>query len=380
MRQLLRKIRQAKAFRLYAEPVNSAAKVAALRMLEAAGRYRHYNRPPSRPSGPPVAFEGDNPVTGELSQTRHVVDPATISIETVENVAYTRFGQAWIDGCLMRQYSAKSPSYRDLLGSGGISETLENATIIQSFLALTYGDWMGEHLSSLIYFGCPVQPLALPGFLEERRYVRRDCERLGLDVRFIKQTTRIRNCVVLPKVRQGNYFMRDDPRRFCEAFAVAPRKPRPGSIVYLTRRRASSYGPARRHPFEEISAVMDEIDARIIDTDEMSFDGWLALGEEADIVIAEHGAALFNMMFWRPRCVIELFSGRWWNNSFLFVGEAVGVERHFLFNTDGLDRSAIARRIKSALAAFESGKRLDVVEAAVQDPVSEGLAPLQHAG
>lgn len=364
MRQSWKKARQSHAFRRYARPARDAVKRAALMMMEAAGRYCACKSPRGRPVGLSVAFEGDNPTPGEpLAQTCRVIEPQPISAKTAKNVLYTRYGQAWVDGRLMREYSAKDPSYQDLLGHGRASRVLENATVIQAFWSTTYGDWIGEHLSSLIYFGCPVQPLALPGFFEERKYVRRDCERLGLDVVFVDEPTLIRNCAVLPKMRQGNYFTKDDPARFCEAFGVAPVRPRPGSIVYLTRRRALSSGPARRYPFKDIAAVMEAVGARIVDTDDLDFDDWLALGAEAEVVVAEHGAALFNMMYWRPRCVIEFFSGRWWNNSFLFVGDAVGVERHFLFNTDGLKRDAIARRVESALAAFRSGERLDYGQA-----------------
>lgn len=366
MRQFLRKIRQSRAFRRYALPPAEFVKTMTLLALEAGGRYRHYNSLGSFPAGPPVPFEGDNPVSAESNvETRRQIDPEAIAVKTVENITYTRFGQTWVGGRLMREYGAKEPSFRDLIGPGRPKSELDRATIVQSFWATTYGDWVGEHLSSLIYFGCPKPPLALPGFLEDRPYVRRDCERLGLKVAFIDDTTLIRNCVILPKVRHGNYFRSDDPRRFCEAFGVAPVAPRAGSIVYLTRRRAVSYGPARHHPFEEILAAVAEIGARVIDTDDLTFDGWVALGAEAETVIADHGAALFNMMYWRPRCVIELFSGGWWNNSFLFVGAAVGVERHFLFNTDGLDRSAVECRVKSALAAFRSGQPLDPAGAGV---------------
>lgn len=376
MQRTLRKIRQGMAFRRYAQPVTDFMKNIVLKVFRAAGRYQPYKIRAYGPEGPPVAFEGDNPMpAGDYCQVRNVVDPAVISVKTAHDVVYTRYGQAWINGRLMREYSAKNPSYWDLVAPTRPKNTLEAATVIQSYLATTYGDWIGEQLSSLVYFGCPTVPLALPGFLEEREYVRRDCERLGIDAVFLHEPTLIRRCVVIPKMRFGNNFTQRDPKRFFEAFGVSPRQPRSGSIIYLTRRRSVMRGPARHHPYEEIEKVMDEIGARVVDTDEMTFDDWLALGEEAEIVIAEHGAALCNMMYWRPRCVIEFFSGRWWNNSFLFLGDAVGVERHFLFNTDGLDRRAIAARVNNALAAFRSGSRLEYRAQEAPSEPAAALAP-----
>lgn len=59
--------------------------------------------------------------------------------------------------------------------------------------------------------------------------------------------------------------------------------------------------------------------------------------KNAKIIVANHGAAMFHMMWSRPRCVIELASERWWNQCFIKLGYAIGVEKyHVLKSRDGL--------------------------------------------
>jgi len=71
-----------------------------------------------------------------------------------------------------------------------------------------------------------------------------------------------------------------------------------------------------------------------------------------ETVIADQGSALFGVMHWQTKNVIELTRRDWWHNANLFIAKASGVERYAVIEIDGLDEAALRARIEGRLREF----------------------------
>ena len=73
--------------------------------------------------------------------------------------------------------------------------------------------------------------------------------------------------------------------------------------------------------------------------------------KNAKVIVANHGAAMVHLMWAHPKCVIELASQQWWNECFVKLSYAIGVEKyHVLKSRDGvIDLGLLSSLIRGAL-------------------------------
>jgi len=283
--------------------------------------------------------------------------------EEVENLIYTPQGRGWMKGKLHERFSIDlKPSIRDLIYLPRQSdiERVAQGTVIQAEYLHTYGDWVVEALITLAH-ALPIKesPLFLPKYLMEKSFVLRDLNKLGIEARAVERPLLIQKAVVLHKNNPGLNLTAKDVEAYRKAFSIVPVYPQPGSIVYLSRHGDRASARERYYPSEMVSQIMAELGAKIVLTREMSPEEYVALASHAETVVADHGAAIYNLLYWKTQNLIELFSESWWHPCFLSLGNALGLSSHVLINVDNADYNRIRARLISELRLLGGQQRIE---------------------
>ncbi len=272
--------------------------------------------------------------------------------EEVRDLLYTPRGMAWAGGTLHERYSIRKPVLEDLISPPfpRAKASIPRGTVVQTQFPNTYGDWVGEYLMTLAT-SLPIRPpLLMPRHLMERPYVRRDLARLGLETMVVERPVLVHEALVLRKTHHFWFFTADQVAAYRRAFRIDPPRPRPGpgparSCTSPAKGEKSEYKNERAYPSETTAEIMAELGAKTVLARETSQEQYAALAGEAETVVADHGSAICNLLFWDTRNVIELFSEGWWNSYFLFLAKGAGVENYAMIRVDDLDRSELRRRL-----------------------------------
>ena len=190
--------------------------------------------------------------------------------------------------------------------------------------------------------------------LMEKSYVRRDLSVRGIESYTVESTLLVKKALVLPKKRFNHYFTREEVSAVRRAFHVDFTPPRPGSILYLSREGERAEAIQRDYRSDIIGTIMSNLGVRVVRTRETSLDQYRELAPEAETVIADHGAAMCNMLFWNTKYIIECFTDDWWTNCFLMLARALGVQRHALVRVNNTTADNIKQRIIQELDAFKT--------------------------
>lgn len=318
----------------------------------AAGKYKPLSQEEQAfEIGDPVPFKGDIPVNAgaERCQRRLSFRHARPLVEEVDGLVVTDAGAGWKDGCLYERYSSCRPGLRMLLGDNRPRREVPSGYFVQSEHVDTFGDWMAEYLSPLSHLGKVSAPVLLPQALAQKPYVRRDIARLGLDVIGIDAPILIRKAMVVQQQRCIRYWRPEDVRALRAFLKAGPVAPAPGSILYLSRHGEASEVADRTHPNEAIESAVRQRGGVVLRTADTSFEDYLQAAASAETVLFDHGSAAYNMIYWRPRRVIEFVSDDWWMNSFLFLADAAGVHDYTIICTDRGAQGEITKRVCAVL-------------------------------
>lgn len=306
-------------------------------------------------AGDAIPFKGDVPhrAGSERYQQKLVFAEPRPLVEEVENLVVTPQGGGWKGGRLYERYSSASPGLRMIFSGFGKKpvETLSNAYFIQSVHPATYGDWTAEYLSALANIAPLDAPLLLPKNLYERPYVRRDIGRMGLDVIQINEPIRIRDAKVIRQQMMLRYWEKSQIEAMRRLLRVTPAIPDPGSVLYLSRNGERSEIADRHHPHDLVEEIVKRRGGKVLRTCNAALEDYIAMGKYAETVVMDHGSAGYNMIYWKPRRVIELVSDDWWMNAFLFFSNAIGVNDYTIICTDRGDHDSISARINAAFDA-----------------------------
>jgi capsular polysaccharide biosynthesis protein len=110
----------------------------------------------------------------------------------------------------------------------------------------------------------------------------------------------------------------------------------------------------RQFPGETIARIVADLGGKVVVTEGMRREDFAALAEDADCVIADHGAALFNILQWNTRGIIELVTDNWWSKCFVFLATSCGVENHALVRSDGRGEAELRAVLTRYLTAFRA--------------------------
>ena len=310
-----------------------------------------------------VRFAGDIPYPTNLINLGEKFNPyrqeykiSRPSSEKVENLLYTPLGMGWKKNTLYERYSLRYPTTKELLFRPSLqnARSIPQGTVIQAKTPHTYGDWVSEHLVSLTQAVPITPPLLMPKHLMERAYVRRDLASLGIDAVAVEQPTLIHKAFVLHKQMFFHHWTENEVRAYRQAFNINPIRPRSGSIIYISREgeQPLSKNHYRSYPNKLTAEIMQELGAKVVFARETTYEDYCALAREAETVVADHGAAMFNLLLWNAKNVIELFSDQRWSHCFLFLTNALKISNHALIKTDDIERSNLRRKLVHHLDKF----------------------------
>ena len=299
-----------------------------------------------------VSFTGDIPIrAGDTpSQNRLVYANKRPLFEEIDNLVVTPNGHGWVGGVLFEKFSATSPGLRALMSPPRPVETIPFAYFIQAEHIDTFGDWVSEYLAPLSGISKLDGPVLLPHSLAQRRYVQRDCKRLGLNVRFIQQPIKIEKARVIRQQRVIRYWSAQEVRNLRRLLNIDPVMPKPGSIIYLSRHGEASEVAVRKHPHEALERIVKQHGGQVIHTRDATLEEYQSASQNAETVIMDHGSAGYNMAYWQPKRVIEIVSDVWWMNAFLFFAKSIGVRDYVIVRSD-LGDVHVQERLSQALDA-----------------------------
>jgi len=341
-------------------------------IAEQIGYYRNWSRDERRFSRrEAVNFSGEiPPMAGtEFNQYRLKYDIPRNVIGSASNVIYTAKGMGWVNGRLERRLSFQEVNLKHLLDKPSRpARRLERGTILQAQTPKTFGDWMSEHVSSLAIalnrLGT-LDPLILPSHWLAKPYVKRDLARLGIEAIAIDEPVEIAQATVLSKTRPGHYWTAAETDNLRKALKVAPKPARPGSAIYLSRLGEKGEGPQRQMNNMLIEAAMTAAGVSIIRTAGCSLEEYLAAAGNAETVFADHGSAMYNLVYWQTKRVVELHSPDYWDGSFLMFADGLGIHDYHVWMV-GETMTVDALRDRAAYL--------------LEKPIDHNQAPIMLAG
>ena len=299
-----------------------------------------------------VSFFGDIPVHAgrEPRQTCKCFISAPPLVEEVNNLVVTPSGAGWKDGVLYEKYSSSKPGLRSLATLPIPSQEIDDAYFIQSEHTDTFGDWMAEYLAPLSRVGEITAPVVLPARMGARPYVNRDAARLGVKFISVEKPLCIKKAKVVRQTKYIRYWTAPETVALRDFLNIKTPQPDPGSIVYLSRYGEASEVAVRTHPNLAIEKTVRDHGGLVIRTAEASLDDYLAASSQAETVVFDHGSAGYNMIYWRPKRVVEIVSDAWWMNAFLFYANAIGVDNYWIIRSDNGGKARLREKLSEALA------------------------------
>lgn len=295
-----------------------------------------------------LAVFGDKPEQRRLVYT----EPRPAS-EQVENLLYTAEGMGVRDGRIIERYCVRAPSLPEILKTPkSPARMIAQATVIEAETPYTYGDWVGDFICSLVCAEKIIEPVIMPAFLGEKPYVRRDIAALGLAMEIADAPLLIEKASVLRKRIPSYYWGEKEVAAYRKAFHLAPRLAREGSITYLGRFGTVSESVQRDYPTEDVARIVESLGGEVFDARNSSPEIFNDMAANMETVIADQGSAIFGVMHWRTKNLIELTRRDWWHSANLFIAKGAGVENYAVIAVDGLDEGALRARIEGHLREF----------------------------
>lgn len=328
--------------------IKNAAMAPARRALALAGGWT----PVTAAERETVQTDTLRPCGDKPEQRRLVYKTPRPDCEIVSDLLYTPEGMGVAGGKIIERYSVRRPSIPEILKTPKTAaRTIAQGTVIEAETPYTYGDWVGDFVRALAT-AAPAGPVVMPAFLAAKPYVQRDIAALGLKMEIAEAPLRIEQATVLRKCIPSYYWSAADVGAYRKAFHIDPPAARDGSITYLGRFGTVSESVQRDYPTETVAKIVTDLGGAVFDTRQSSPDRFNAMAAQMETVIADQGSALFGVMHWRTKNVIELTRRDWWHSANLFIADGAGVENYAVIAVDDLDEAALRQRIEEHLRNF----------------------------
>ena len=314
---------------------------------------------PTMPETDRIVDEGsDGPLPRYTARAPDFSSPVPARTEH-NNVYYTPNGFGWTGRQLDQSLSVMLPRTLGRVWAErprSTSRRIAEGTIVQCEHPYTYGDWVIEHLTAIARGGDFPQPLVLPLWIGARGYPGKILDRLGIDYTIAEEPVLIEKATVLHKPHPAALLTRDVVEAHRALFGVTPETPAPGRLVYLSRAGiASEQVKIERENYSDLMGrVVEDMGGTVVATSAAGLDDYLALSRQADIVVADHGAAMMNVMFWRPRVMIELIDDSRWDTCFAFLSQACGIGYHGVIKGSGLDPDGLRAKLTAHIELAQS--------------------------
>ncbi|WP_375201303.1 hypothetical protein [Hyphococcus sp.] len=329
--------------------VKNAIVAPAKRALALAGRWT-----PNSPADLETTQSQTLTISGDKPEQRRLIytQPRPES-ECIENLLYTAEGMGVAGGRIVERYSVRAPSLPEILKTPKApARRIAQGTVIETETPYTYGDWVGDVICSLVCAERIDGPVVMPAFLAEKPYVKRDLAALGLAMEVAEAPVLIEQATILRKRIPSYYWSEKEVAAYRKAFHLTPPPAREGSITYLGRFGTVSESVQREYPTEETAAIVQSLGGAVFDTRKASPEMFDNMAADMETVIADQGSAIFGVMHWRTKNLIELTRRDWWHSANLFIAKGAGVENYAVIAVDDLDEGALRARIEGHLKEF----------------------------
>jgi hypothetical protein len=91
----------------------------------------------------------------------------------------------------------------------------------------------------------------------------------------------------------------------------------------------------------------------VFDTRQASPEAFDELAPHTETLVADQGSAVFGVLQWQSKALVELFVNGWWHSANAFFAEASGVQHHEVIAVDRLGE-AFEQRIRAAVRAAKA--------------------------
>ncbi|WP_198133224.1 glycosyltransferase 61 family protein [Roseobacter sp. AzwK-3b] len=323
--------------------------------MEITGRSKDYAACETvKTTGATVSFIGDVPSVAGLQNSQNALSYAQPRpmVETLDKILYTPSGNAWHNGCLLRKASSRRPSIREILDRPKVNQAhiVEQAYIIESETPYTYGDWVGDHIRALVEAPLDIRHVVLPLDLAQKSYVQRDVGRLGFTLVPADKPLMILKAHVLRKQLPSYYWGKAQVNAYRDRFQVRLIEPQPGSLIYLSREGIKSEAVDRVYPSAQIAGIVRRLGGEVFDTRYASPEAFARIALRAETVIADQGSAIFGVLQWQTKNLIEITTENWWHNANLFFAHASGIENYAVLVSDRYQGAALENRLMELLS------------------------------
>lgn len=322
--------------------------------FQIVGRYQGYGTSAqATEQSDRVNFIGDIPRaagTEPYQRRLNYVTPRP-AVEAVKNLTYTPAGHSWMNGTLVERWSVRAPSVKEILQGEPKerAEPLKNAWLIEGQSPFTYGDWVGDHIRALVEADSSIGPVVLPAFLAEKAYVKRDLARLGLELVAADRPLHIENAHILRKQVPSYYWGQKQVDAYRERLKVKLVTPNKGSLLYLSRTDVVSEAVDRTYPSAIIAGVVRDLGGEVFDTRSASPEAFQEIAMKTETIIADQGSAIFGVLQWQTKNLIEVTTEEWWHSANLFFAVASGVENYAILVCDRYRDDEIPTRLTKML-------------------------------
>lgn len=259
-------------------------------------------------------------------------------------------------GRLLADYCSIGPNFFEArtaiysrLREGANLSVLPQGTVCGMSHPLTYGVWFRHGLLTL----CSTEirpPLVLPKrFLYEREYVRRDLDRLGIDVHVLDDCgVAIANPLLLAPSGPFFEWLPGEIDKIRSCMNISAVTPRPGSLLYLSREGEVAGSIDRKYMSQCIEDLTRGLGGRVVRTKDTRFDEYIGMGLDAETVIADHGSAQCNLAWFGTKKVIEIQSTHK-NMYFVTLSASAGVMQRFVIDSNGKNESQLQAAVTKAV-------------------------------
>ncbi len=280
--------------------------------------------------------------------------------EEVSNVSYSDNGIAWSNNCLIAKYSVRPIRMKDLMRQPPRNvNQISTCAIVECDFSYSYGDWVHCYLGTILATDFPDVPVLVPKYLAEKSYVQRDLNNAKVNWVATDGWTQIEHAIVLRKPVPYMFWAEHNVNAFRNAFSIDPPPPVPGSVSYLGRFDLKGENVHRAFPSDKVANYIHSINGTVIRQLDLNTSTSDVYASRAETVIGDHGSGMLNIMFWRPKTVIELVVDNWWVNNSLFVAAGMGVENFGVIDVDGLSSDEIGAHIVACQNYFNTRAKLE---------------------
>jgi hypothetical protein len=149
------------------------------------------------------------------------------------------------------------------------------------------------------------------------------------------------------------YWKKTDVDLYRNKLKIEIRNPKPGSIVYLSREKFISEIVDRIYPSRAISNLILGLGGRLFDTKFASPSEFFDISRNVETIVADQGSAIFGVLQWRSKHVIEVTTDRWWHNANLFFSKSSGVEKYSVVVCDNKTDQEVVESVASLISNYE---------------------------